>query len=412
MPAPITLNYDLDRGTFSQQPGQAHDTYTSTTIFFAPVTLTTEDRLLNIQVNFIEDENGAAEQMELRTLGTGAGENLPSTFGTKIGTGHEFGPGMILAGPSMSGFEGMNLKATPTEVTGPLKAEYATVRTGAISGHGDPNSFEFGFGGMPDMLDDPYQPLRFGGFTLELEYAGGEPSVTIDQLTFNTLSAEVDIRRSPGQLERIDDPLQQVFHGDEGVNQLSVVDGYNVFFGEGGNDLFFGGKGPDVAYGGDGDDILVMEGGRNTAYGDAGSDTIVATGSGGSVLHGGGDNDEITGSFDNDVIQGGDGDDRMIPLYGNDVLTGWNGADVFVFSGDLRIDYRGIGDDIIDDFGRGTDLIEIETFFTPGFASFADVAANLVDGPNGAILTIPDEGTITFLGVPVAGLDTTDFIFT
>jgi hypothetical protein len=47
----------------------------------------------------------------------------------------------------------------------------------------------------------------------------------------------------------------------------------------------------------------------------------------------------------------------------------------------------------------------------PGIASFADIAANLADGPSGAVLTIPDEGTITLLGVPAAGLSEADFVF-
>jgi Ca2+-binding RTX toxin-like protein len=416
MPAPITINYDLDRGLFTQQPGQAPDTYQSSGISFAPVTLTPADNLLTIQINFIEGENGAAQELEMRTLGTGAAESLPSTFGTKVGSGHDFGPGLILGGPSITGFEGMNLKMTPTGVSGPLREDYAAFQSGSIAGHGVSNLFEFffqgpSFGGAPDLLDDPHQPLRFTGVTLELEYAGGEPSVIIDNLMFNALSAELGVLRAPAQVERIDDPVGTTFLGDAGDNSQFGTPGFDRFFGRDGNDSFFGGDGPDIAYGGNGDDTLVMGAGFSAVYGEEGNDYIEALGAGGSVLHGQGGNDTIIGSFDNDVIQGGDGEDIITPSYGNDVLTGWNGNDLFSFRGDLRFAFRGIGDDLIDDFGRGDDTIVFERFELPGFASFADVAANLVDGPSGAVLTVLDEGTITFLGVPAASLTTVDFVF-
>jgi hypothetical protein len=415
MPNPITVSYDLDQGTFNQQAGQAPDTFQSTVIRFDPVTLTTTDNLLQIHLDFIEQENGAGQQLELRTLGTGGAQSLPTTFATKTGPGHDFGPGVILGGVNLSGFEGINIRAIPDEVTGPLEPGYATFRTGAIAGHGDPNSFEFffqgaSFGGAPDLLDDAFQPLRFGGITLELEYVGGEPSVTLDSLTFNVLSAEVDIRRSPAQFERLDDEISSIFVGDGNDNSHSGTDGYDVFFGQGGNDSFFGGAGPDVAYGGDGNDLLIMDSGRNVAFGGNGDDNIQAIGIGGSQLSGGNDNDNLNGSFDNDVLDGGNGQDRLFGSYGNDVLTGGGDIDTYEFRGDIRIAFRGIGDDLINGFENGVDRIEIETFQT-GVASFADIAPNIVDGAQGAVLTIGDEGTITFLGIPATSLDATDFFF-
>src|SRR3712207_5452061 len=109
MPSPITVAYDLDQGSLGQQAGQLPDTFQSTTIRFAPVTLTTTDDLLQIHVRFVERENDAGQQLELRTLGTGAAQALPTTFATKTGPGHDFGPGVILGGVGLSGFEGMNL---------------------------------------------------------------------------------------------------------------------------------------------------------------------------------------------------------------------------------------------------------------------------------------------------------------
>lgn len=409
MPAPITVAYDLDRGTLDAVSGQDLDTFRSGTIRFDPVTFTTSDDLLSIRVDFVEDENGAGQQVELRTLGTGGATNAPSSFGTRIGTGHVFGPGFVLGGPDLTGFELMNLEVTPNGVGGPLRPDFAA-RSGAVAGHDGTEAFEFS-GFLPDLLDDPNLPLRFGGFTLNLRYLGGEPSVTVDTLAFNLISAELGILRAPPGFERRDEPVGSISLGTDGDDSRFGTPGHDLFFGRGGNDSFFGEDGPDVAYGDAGNDILVMGRGRNTAFGGAGNDTIQAQGIGGSTLLGEGGDDEITGSFDNDVLDGGAGRDRIAGLDGNDVLTGGAGPDTFLFRGDLRIAVRGIGDDVINDFQRGLDRVEIETFVTPGFSSFADIAANLAQGPNGAVLTVGGEGTITFLGVAAATLDASDFSF-
>jgi RTX calcium-binding nonapeptide repeat (4 copies) len=110
------------------------------------------------------------------------------------------------------------------------------------------------------------------------------------------------------------------------------------------------------------------------------------------------------------VLDGGDGADQIAGLYGNDVLTGGAGPDTFAFKGDIRIAFLGVGDDAITDFEHGVDRIEFATLEQP-LASFADVAANLSQGPNGAVLTVPGEGTITFLGIAVPTLDASDFSF-
>jgi hypothetical protein len=263
MPTAVTLSYDLDQGDLIQQAGQPLDTYLSSTIHIDPITLTLADSSLLIHVNFIEQENGAGQQVELRTLGTGLPQFEPTTFATKTGPAHDFGPGIIIGGVNLTGFEGMNLRAIPDNPTGPLSPDYASLQTGAIAGHDGPDAFEFflqaeTFGGHPDMLDDPYQPLRFPGFTLQLDYAGGEPSVTIDTITFNLLSAEVEILRAPATFERRDEPIGSTFVGDSNDASFGGTAGHDIFVGGNGNESFFGEDGPDVAYGNGGNDILIM----------------------------------------------------------------------------------------------------------------------------------------------------------
>lgn len=408
MPDPVSASYDLDRGTLDAVAGEGLDTFRSSTIRFDPVTLTPGETV-RITVDFVEDENDAGQQMELRTLGVGAAVNAPSTFGTRIGTAHIFGPGFVLGGVGLSGFEQMTLEVGLLDASPSLKPDFADLSL-AVAGHDGTEAFEFS-GFLPDLLDDPDLPLRFDGMTLDLRYLGGEPSVTVDSLAFNVISPELGILRSPPSVERRDEPISSTFIGTDGPDSRSGTDGYDIFVGRGGGDSFFGEDGPDVAYGGSGNDTLIMGNGQNTAFGGAGNDTIHATGSGGSTLLGEAGDDDIVGSFDNDVLDGGAGRDRISGLYGNDVQTGGPGADTFIFRGDLRFAFRGIGDDVITDFQHGRDRIEIEIFSTPGFASFADIAANLVQGPDGAVLTIDDEGTITFLGVSASTLNAGDFSF-
>jgi hypothetical protein len=246
MPDPVSIRFDLDQGTLDQQPDQALDTYRSGTIHFDPVTLSETDDVLRIRVDFVEQENGTGQEIELRTLGVGAAVNSPSTFATRIGTGHEFGPGFVLGGPDLSGSEHLALRVVTADAggplfTGPLRPEFAAAAF-AIASDGDPDLFEFpaisGVQFLPDLLDDPVLPLRFGGITLEVTYVGFEPSLTLDSLAFNIISAEVDIERSPPPPPETPRPKHR--HHDE-VG--------------GGKDDFAGEDGPALAHGGHGDDI-------------------------------------------------------------------------------------------------------------------------------------------------------------
>jgi len=85
--------------------------------------------------------------------------------------------------------------------------------------------------------------------------------------------------------------------------------------------------------------VLTGNGAANTLNGDAGNDTIDA---------GGG----------NDILDGGIGADTLTGGAGSDAMTGGLGADVFDFNA-IGQSVVGAGRDIITDFVRGTDTINL-----------------------------------------------------
>lgn len=127
---------------------------------------------------------------------------------------------------------------------------------------------------------------------------------------------------------RFDDKIRIAGFG-QGGERLHGMDGNDWLSTEHGNDTLHGGNGNDTLFGGDGKDLL---------SGDAGDD----------VLFG--------GSYD-DRLFGGAGNDRLHAGQGADTMTGGSGADVFVFDNSSR--YLGGENNVITDFTRGLDRIEL-----------------------------------------------------
>jgi Ca2+-binding RTX toxin-like protein len=159
----------------------------------------------------------------------------------------------------------------------------------------------------------------------------------------------------------------------------------------GGNDIVFAGDGDDTVNGGAGNDILQGDAGDDTLDGGAGSDNLIGgagsdgltggtgtdtasyvgstlavnvnllegTASGGDAegdslsqienLTGSGNDDELTGDNQNNVLTGG---------AGADTLTGGRDDDNFI----LELADR--AEDIITDFGTGSDKLRVETSAT------------------------------------------------
>lgn len=161
----------------------------------------------------------------------------------------------------------------------------------------------------------------------------------------------------------------------------------NTLTGNVGDNVLNGGGGADIMIGGTGDDTYHVDSGRDVVIEkpDGGIDTIISSVSrtlgdnqenitlvGGAPLNATGNSLDnrltgnagdniLIGGAGNDVLIGGAGDDRLIGGMGKDVLVGGSGKDVFDFdrpteSGLTRLDW-----DIITDFERGHDKIDLST---------------------------------------------------
>ncbi len=175
-----------------------------------------------------------------------------------------------------------------------------------------------------------------------------------------------------------------------------------------GNDLrnvISGGHGHDTLSGGGGRDRLTGEAGRDALSGDAGDDILqgqngadtLSGGSGNDRLKGGSWHDLLFGDAGDDTLVGGGGDDRMTGGAGADRLTGGGGADRFVFLG-------GDDDDVITDFERGRDLIDLSL---QGIG-FADLTLATIGGDTRISFV---GGTITLDQIRGDLLDASDFSF-
>lgn len=191
----------------------------------------------------------------------------------------------------------------------------------------------------------------------------------------------------------------------------------NVITGGSGNDTLDGGVGADTLVGGAGNDVyavdhlgdmvqeldaggtdtvsaslshaladfvenLTLTGNTNTnGTGNAQANVITGNAAnnslsgaaGNDTLNGGAGNDTLEGGVDNDVLDGGTGNDRLAGGLGADTMTGGTGNDVFVFT---AIDQSGttpLARDLITDFTRGQDLIDVSGI--SGSFSFIGTAA-------------------------------------
>ncbi|WP_420862150.1 fasciclin domain-containing protein [Algirhabdus cladophorae] len=120
-----------------------------------------------------------------------------------------------------------------------------------------------------------------------------------------------------------------------------------------GNDLVFTGADADYIDGNKGHDVIFAGSGNDTVLGGKGADFLL----------GGSGHDLINGDQGRDHISGGHGDDILDGGRGRDVIYGGAGDDSFVFK-------QGNKRDIVKDFGRGDDIIDLTDF---GMAGMTDI---------------------------------------
>lgn len=98
-------------------------------------------------------------------------------------------------------------------------------------------------------------------------------------------------------------------------------------------------------------DILWGLSSNETLKGNGGNDTIF----------GNGGNDSLYGGSDNDILSGGTGNDYLSGETGKDTLTGGSGYDIFDFNKYSELGNSSTTWDVITDFARGYDKIDLST---------------------------------------------------
>lgn len=152
----------------------------------------------------------------------------------------------------------------------------------------------------------------------------------------------------------------------------------NQLVGNSGANVISGGVGADRMLGGRGNDTYVVDnaGDQVIEYSSAGNDTIktsisyglsanvenlVLTGT--AAINGTGNTlgNTLTGNSVANLLNGGAGNDILIGGAGNDTLTGGAGNDTFIFTSLSDMGTTGASTDVITDFIRGQDKIDLGT---------------------------------------------------
>jgi Ca2+-binding RTX toxin-like protein len=238
--------------------------------------------------------------------------------------------------------------------------------------------------------------------------------------------------------------------GDEGIDYivgglgLDTIDGgagADEIYGEDGEDVLSGGStfDTDILVGGAGDDSIYGDSGRgdyDRLYGNTGNDsfyvdtpadlvfeqanegtdTVYANINGagfylydnienlvlqGNTPFGVGNalNNNITGHSGSNWLLGGAGNDTLNGMGGNDVLFGEAGNDIFVFN-------TGAGGDVIGDFTRGQDRIDVSTYGL----TFAQLQSRFVQNGNVGAIQFANGDVIVLHNVTMSQLTVGDFI--
>ncbi|WP_270725289.1 M10 family metallopeptidase C-terminal domain-containing protein [Shimia sp. Alg240-R146] len=193
--------------------------------------------------------------------------------------------------------------------------------------------------------------------------------------------------------------------GGDGNDRLDGGTFADTLLGRNGDDLLLGGGGQDRLFGGADNDSGEGGNGHDRFWGGTGNDTFTG-GAGDDKAWGEAGDDSLRGGGDNDTLYGGGGYDTLDGGVGNDELTGGLNADVFVFA-------DGHGDDTITDFNATNGSEDIDFSSVSAITSISDLLNNHILSTAGGNVVIDTGGgnTLTLLGVNVADLGASDFIF-
>ncbi|MEM7172815.1 MAG: calcium-binding protein [Pseudomonadota bacterium] len=219
------------------------------------------------------------------------------------------------------------------------------------------------------------------------------------------------------------DFIRQLLNGSDEIrgslesDELSGGLGDDFIRGAHGNDLLYGNDGNDVLKGGFGRDTLKGGGGDDRIWGGADGDKLIGM-SGQDTLYGGADNDKLHGKRGNDELRGGEGDDLLIGGAGKDKLHGGSGDDRIVggteadkltggAGSDIFILSEGDGRDVITDFLKGADVLDVSDF---GFDDAAEVLALAKDNGERTVIDLSETSQIVLRNTVLDDLDETHFI--
>jgi hypothetical protein len=148
-----------------------------------------------------------------------------------------------------------------------------------------------------------------------------------------------------------------VISGFEGVIGSSFAD---TLTGGAAADSITGAAGADTINGGAGSDSL--DGGTNndTLAGAAGGDSLMGA-AGNDTVDGGAGDDSLSGGNGSDTLLGGAGNDTITGGANRDILTGAQHNDVFKFTAMNEMALSEANTDLITDFKRGQDKIDLST---------------------------------------------------
>ncbi len=204
--------------------------------------------------------------------------------------------------------------------------------------------------------------------------------------------------------------------GGSGDDQIVGNQANNLLVGNSGNDSMWGMDGRDRLKGGTGNDTLVGGNQKDKLFGGAGDDELWG-GSHRDKLFGSKGDDDIYGQDGKDVLKGNAGRDILIGGGGKDTLVGGANADNFLFY--LASDSKMNAADVIKDFSRGSDKIDLSnistTLFTFG-TSFSGTGPSVITSQNGGntnVLVDVDgdaSADMKIIVEGVTGLSVGDFI--
>jgi Ca2+-binding RTX toxin-like protein len=192
----------------------------------------------------------------------------------------------------------------------------------------------------------------------------------------------------------------------------------DILLGGADNDTIDGGLAWDLMYGGTGNDVFHASQQVDWVFEnpDEGHDTVIADSPNGYYLYanvedlvlvgstpfgvGNALGNRITGNASGNTLLGGGGNDTLNGGGGFDILWGQAGADVF----ELR---AGTGSDVIADFVRGEDRIDIAQL---GLATLAEVTARMIQGGAHVRLDLGGSDFVVIHNQTIASFTLADFI--